>query len=469
MLLRSQPFFSVVAALRPIGALGRTSGPAMASSAVAQMPVSISAAFDGGNIEFVSSSCSASSASVVELRLRPDPLTELEQKRHMQWFAFRALPTASTSKVRYEIVNAADASYPEAWDGSAVCFSYDRLEWSRSWSTSYDSTSGTLSWEFDHAHRPGVPVYFAYFDLYPYERHLDLVDRAAASPRASVRSLGQTVQGRELECVEVGNGNLHVWVIHRQHPGETQASFYAEGLVTRLLGLGAANGRVDGLTSKLLERCTFHVVPHMNPDGAVMGHLRTNALGANLNREWATTEMYQAPTLERSPEVVHALAAMDASGVDLFVDVHGDEELPYAFVAGAEGCEVWGPRQEKLQGAFVAAYSRANSDMQTKFGYDPEPPKGANYAICSNQIAQRFDCVSVTLEMPFKNSAANHDRDAPFDGSRAAMLGASLLDAIAHVAPQLRPQGDEQGTPVFGPEDEYVVPTEKYRLDVVDA
>ena len=36
----------------------------------------------------------------------------------------------------------------------------------------------------------------------------------------------------------------------------------------------------------------------MNPDGSYRGHLRTNACGANLNREWKT------PTLEKSPEVL---------------------------------------------------------------------------------------------------------------------------------------------------------------------
>ena len=53
--------------------------------------------------------------------------------------------------------------------------------------------------------------------------------------------------------------------------------------------------------------------------------------GANLNREWAE------PSLERSPEVYHTRAAMDASGVDFCLDVHGDEELPYNFLSGAEG------------------------------------------------------------------------------------------------------------------------------------
>jgi murein tripeptide amidase MpaA len=61
----------------------------------------------------------------------------------------------------------------------------------------------------------------------------------------------------------------------------------------------------------------------MNPDGSVRGHLRTNGCGANLNREWATTGDYQAPTLTRSPEVFYCLQAMDKTGVDMFLDVHG--------------------------------------------------------------------------------------------------------------------------------------------------
>ena len=49
-------------------------------------------------------------------------------------------------------------------------------------------------------------------------------------------------------------------------------------------------------------------VPNMNPDGTWRGHLRTNASGANLNREW------DQPTKERSPEVYYTRQAMDEIG-----------------------------------------------------------------------------------------------------------------------------------------------------------
>eukprot|EP00964_Phaeocystis_antarctica_P086039 scaffold54421_cov25-Phaeocystis_antarctica.AAC.1 len=50
----------------------------------------------------------------------------------------------------------------------------------------------------------------------------------------------------------------------------------------------------------------------MNPDGAVRGHLRTNACGANLNREWCSDEtltlsLSLALSLSLSPSLTQTL------------------------------------------------------------------------------------------------------------------------------------------------------------------
>jgi len=77
--------------------------------------------------------------------------------------------------------------------------------------------------------------------------------------------------------------------------GEAMAEYFAEGLLTRLLGLGDDSdfGSVDGLARKAREIFTFNIVPNMCPDGSVRGHLRTNSAGANLNREWAPSGDYE--------------------------------------------------------------------------------------------------------------------------------------------------------------------------------
>ena len=76
----------------------------------------------------------------------------------------------------------------------------------------------------------------------------------------------------------------------------------------------------------MLERAVIYLVPNMNPDGSRRGHLRTNAAGANLNREWAE------PSTERSPEVLCVFNKMRETGLDFGLDVHGDEALPYNFI-----------------------------------------------------------------------------------------------------------------------------------------
>jgi murein tripeptide amidase MpaA len=147
----------------------------------------------------------------------------------------------------------------------------------------------------------------------------------------------------------------------------------------------------------------------MCPDGAALGHLRTNAVGSNLNREWNTKGSYAAPTPHRSPEVYYVRNKMDETGVDCFLDIHGDEELPFNFISGAEHVPNWGKRLESLHGAFVASYMRANSDMQQEFGYPaPESPEFVlNYMnVATNQVCHRFDCLAMTLEMV--SSVPNH-------------------------------------------------------------
>ena len=262
--------------------------------------VSISEAFDGGNIIAVGQiieSIQSKNHIKVALKIRPDPFTDLEKVSHFQYFSFRStianlansegIATTPTD-ITYEIINAGEASYAEAWVDSTVFYTTnvnDPDSWRRIRSTDYNAKEKKLVWSHpermlssEQATDTCHSIYFAYFPPYSYSRHLDLVERC--SQYGTVFSLGQSLEGRELECVRVGHGERIGWIIHRQHPGEHMAEFYAEGLLTRLLGL-ESQGDTDGLVRQLLTKYTFYVVPSMNPDGAISGHLRTNACGAN--------------------------------------------------------------------------------------------------------------------------------------------------------------------------------------------
>jgi murein tripeptide amidase MpaA len=187
----------------------------------------------------------------------------------------------------------------------------------------------------------------------------------------------------------------------------------------------------DPVARKLRELATFHIVPNMNPDGSIRGHLRTNAAGVNLNREWAN------PSVERSPEVLCTLAAMDKTGCDIAMDVHGDEAIPQVFIAGFDGIPSITEKQLALLDNFKARLARLSPDFQTAKGYPRARPGTANLAMSTNQLAERFGCLAMTLEMPFKDNDDLPCAEFGWSPERSKYLGRDCLAAMLETLPDL--------------------------------
>ncbi|NQD94145.1 carboxypeptidase family protein, partial [Pseudomonas sp. CrR25] len=176
----------------------------------------------------------------------------------------------------------------------------------------------------------------------------------------------------------------------------------------------------------------LYLVPNMNPDGAVRGHLRTNAAGTDLNRAW------QSADAARSPEVLFVQQQMRRVGVDLFLDIHGDEEIPHVFAIGCEGNPGYSPRLAGLEEAFCRRLVDVGADFQTAVGYPRSAPGQGNLAMACNAVGQEFDCLSLTIEMPFKD---HDDRPAPrtgWNGLRSKRLGRDVLSVLATLVEALR-------------------------------
>jgi len=196
------------------------------------------------------------------------------------------------------------------------------------------------------------------------------------------------------------------------------ASWWVEGWLQKLLDLN------DASSVALRDMADIHVVPNMNPDGTYRGHLRTNAGGANLNREWAEASM------ERSPEVYLVQQQMRNTGVDLCLDIHGDEALPYNFIAGTEGVTNWSEARDQQLIGFKRTLAALNPDFQTEYGYPRNSPNNANLSFCSNSIAQTYGCPAYTLEMPFKDTANRPMPDVGWSPERSVKLGRSFVDVV---------------------------------------
>ncbi|WP_374339088.1 M14-type cytosolic carboxypeptidase [Leeia sp.] len=373
----------------------------------------ISSCFDAGSIVVDS----MEHAGDIRLQVRHDSNSEFAQ-----WFYFR-LQGAAGQACQMRFLNAAQCAYPKGWVDYQAVASYDRQHWFRV-PTQFDGQVLTIQ------HTPEEDsIYYAYFEPYSWERHLQLIGQAQSSPRCKVRDLGNTLDGRDLNLLVIGDeapGKRKVWLTARQHPGETMAEWFVEGTLSRLLD------EQDALAGALLDKATFYVVPNMNPDGSCRGNLRTNAAGTNLNREWAN------PTMEKSPEVWLVREAMREIGVDLYLDAHGDEALPYNFVAGSEGNPGYNARREALENSFKAAWLVHNPDFQDTYGYERDHFGEANMTLSTNHIADYFDCLAYTIEMPFKDNANRPNALYGWNGERSKQLGASVLHPIAAVIDQLR-------------------------------
>lgn len=115
-----------------------------------------------------------------------------------------------------------------------------------------------------------------------------------------------------LTKIEIGSTTLPtVFVIGRQHPGETLSSFFIEGMIKSIIENG------------LHEKYHYVFYPIVNTLGVKNGcHRYVN--GIDFNRSWA---------LENPPqEITYLKNELDLYNIKYFIDVHDDEITPNNYI-----------------------------------------------------------------------------------------------------------------------------------------
>ncbi|WAC43191.1 M14-type cytosolic carboxypeptidase [Pseudomonas sp. SL4(2022)] len=374
----------------------------------------ISSNFDSGNIEVID----ASNPQQVQLAIRPDL-----NSAHFQWFHFKVEGVQPGQRYGFSLSNAGQSSYKNAWSGYHAVASYDQRTWFRVPSR-FDA--GALNFDIEPQQ---AQVWFAYFEPYSRARHDQLIADAQRLAGAELFATGRSIEGRAIEVLRIRRNPQaprKIWLIAQQHPGEHMAEWFMEGLIERLQQAD------DAELNALLEQAELYLVPNMNPDGAYRGHLRTNYAGRDLNRAW------QSATEADSPEVYFVLQQMRAVGVDLFLDIHGDEEIPHVFAAGCEGNPGYSPRLERLEEQFKQLLVQRGAEFQTAFGYPRDEPGQANTTLACNAVGLEFDCLAFTIEMPFKDHDDRPNPSTGWNGARSKQLGKDVLSVAAAMVGQLR-------------------------------
>ena len=72
-------------------------------------------------------------------------------------------------------------------------------------------------------------------------------------------------------------------------------------------------------------------------------------------------------------------------------------------------------------------------EFQTEQGYEKSAPGKANLTMSTNQLAERYGAVAMTLEMPFKDHDPNPDAEFGWSPERSRKLAAAMLETVEEV------------------------------------
>jgi murein tripeptide amidase MpaA len=338
------------------------------------------AAFESGNVADVQ----IVRPDHVRLRARAD-----ESPRPL-WFYF-CVEEAAAPAVRVDLVNADDCFGSRLeWREARPVFSGDGVHWQRVARANYVEETLRRGYFTFQVPIVGRRTYAAYG--YPYtttDLHRFLLSLPPALPESELRveTWGRTAEGRRIPGVRLGPAGgaaRRVFIIARQHAGETPASFVVEGLIASLAGddeeARAARAAVE-----------FHVVPMVDLDGVFHGRYGKDAPPMDFNRDWTDT-----PT---RPEIAAVAARVAAWRGDLFLDLHGS-------APGDLACYVFGPpleadpaqreAVERLMEALVAEAPPTLGMRTADLRPEAPPPHSAR-----EDVAARHGVPSVCLEISY--------------------------------------------------------------------
>lgn len=125
----------------------------------------------------------------------------------------------------------------------------------------------------------GDQMYVASVEPYRISDLDKLLLEIKENPQTEILKVGNTVEGRPLEIIRIGNPDapFSVFLRARAHSWEPGGNWVVQGLIRTLIKKDAAH---------FLKRYCVYIMPMANKDGVSRGRTRFNTNGKDLNREW---------------------------------------------------------------------------------------------------------------------------------------------------------------------------------------
>ncbi len=127
-----------------------------------------------------------------------------------------------------------------------------------------------------------------------------LIDDLKSDKNYTVKKVGESIEGRKISLISTGKGktNIFLWSqMHGDEPTATQAIFDIINFLN--------SDELKTEKKAILNNCTLHFLPMLNPDGAER-YTRRNTLGIDINRDALRLQSPEGQILKRVRDSLQA-------------------------------------------------------------------------------------------------------------------------------------------------------------------
>ncbi|MFZ0451122.1 MAG: M14-type cytosolic carboxypeptidase [Desulfatiglandaceae bacterium] len=294
-----------------------------------------------GDLEIISNFDSANidpgyviDGNQITFSVKPDSVISTETGQGYQyWFNFKVSNVSGKEITFHADTHGANPFLDETVKENQVVYSCDGENWNRITNHSYDANIYTFTETFSCNE-----VQVATFFPFSYTRMQALIDTAAASPWVVVTELGRSAGNRDIDLLTITNTaspdteKEDIYIIGRQHAGETASSHMLKGLIEFLI-----SDEPDAVAFR--DHYVWYIVPMVNPDGVFMGKSRETSpplpsIARDSNRDWGNSDSVCTNIVRDNINATDA-----AREIDFFIDWHSqmNDEGWENFVYSATG------------------------------------------------------------------------------------------------------------------------------------
>ncbi len=370
-------------AVSPSGALAQSTAPLEITTVCSANGVTVEGGFETSRI----SSCAFDAQGKLEVMLEPEDAGPINCS---PWYHFRLRRTDGASvdpvplRFRY-------ATCEHRYDPKA---SIDWRDWQPLDRISSHEDLPTFAVPVGRE-----PVYIAAQESLPAATYQDWADGLVAEGKARRSPIGQSVEGRPLHALSIGNPDAErvALILGRQHPPEISGSLALFAFIHTIVADTPA-------AAAFRDRTRIVAIPLVNPDGVAAGHWRHNSGGTDLNRDWGKFTQPETRAVQAYLDRVLARG----SRLELVLDFHSTrQDVLYTLPEEAR------TRPENFIPMWTAALERRLPD----FSFALDPGYSAGSGVAKNYFHERYGVPAVTVEF-----GDDTDREAVARAGQAAAL-----------------------------------------------